>query len=120
MTAHIEPGATFIRPHPFTKCAPPRGHGDKPPLRWRPGAWNHEGEWPSAHAMGSVTFHVVSLHSPPRYPRRVFFTRRFTDPDGALLKQSGLLCKTLNTFEGNVEDIGFEYDLEADMDPVTA
>ncbi len=75
--------------------------------------------YPCAHAMGSVTFNVVSLHSPPRYPRRVFFTRRFTDPDGAVLKLSGLICKTLNTFRENVEGIGFDFELEADMDPVS-
>jgi len=55
---------------------------------WRPGAYA-EGEdpfsWGSialADGVGFMVLTVISTHKPGKYPARVFYTRKWIDPDG--------------------------------------
>lgn len=63
---------------------------------WKPGTYA-EGEdpfsWVStalADGVGLMILTVVSTHKPGKYPARVFYTRRWIDPDGREFGCSGL------------------------------
>lgn len=69
---------------------------------WRPGV-RFESVGPEdcgsvADALGSATFTVVAAYKPGRFPTRVFFTRRFRDPDGREFGKSKLHIVTLDKF----------------------
>ena len=44
-----------------------------------------------AHGIGSMVLHVVATFKPGRFPERVFYTRRWIDPDGREFGQAGKL-----------------------------
>ena len=70
---------------------------------WRPG---HRdvliGDGDCVHecdGFGHATFHVVSIHKPPKYPARVFFERQYCDPDGKQFGKKKLHIVTLTKFK---------------------
>lgn len=69
---------------------------------WKPGIRN---EWISpeetgtvADGVGGAVFTVVDVHKPGRFPTRVFFTRKFVDPDGHAFGKGKLHIVTLDKF----------------------
>jgi hypothetical protein len=71
---------------------------------WIPGfvreALDNGGEYKWFNGYGHVTYTVVSFHSLPRpYPDRVFYTRKFTNPDGVEFGKSKLLIRTAGRFK---------------------
>jgi hypothetical protein len=44
-----------------------------------------------AHGTGSMVLEVVATFKPGRFPERVFYTRRWIDPDGREFGQTGKL-----------------------------
>lgn len=51
-----------------------------------------------ADAMGAQLLTVVSVHKPGRFPTRVFYTRQWRDPDGAVWGKGKLRMTTLPAF----------------------
>ena len=96
---------TYERPYPFkrgevTLWDEDGGH-TKP--TWVPG-WDYEPDGPESMAPvwngeGHEIRTVVSIHTPaPRYPTRVFYTRRWRDPDGHEFGRAGLRITTAAAF----------------------
>jgi hypothetical protein len=113
-TKALAPGDVFTRPHPFTWVK--EGEGEFAIERWRPGAWDHVSSGPedmtmACHALGSVTFTVVSIHRPPGYPERVFFKRQFFTPDGTPYASSKLMNCITRKFRKDVEKFPFHYEV---------
>lgn len=113
----ITPGAVFERIHPFTFV---QEHLSSDPAdvieRWRPGAWETVMVAPddacaSCHGEGTVKFTVVSIHSPPRYQTRVFFTRHFVDPEGGIYAPNKLHNRVLSKFKREIAAFGFKYEV---------
>lgn len=52
----------------------------------------------TADGLGTMTLTVVSVHKPGKYPTRVFYTRRFTDPDGKTFGKGRLRITTKSAF----------------------
>ena len=90
------PGAFFEGRYPFFRekvSLPPDDPegGYRETETWRPGTYSevcghgYDGE-PCTHTVadgiGTIILTVVSVHRPGTYPTRVFFTRRWRDPDG--------------------------------------
>ena len=61
---------------------------------WRPGCAVETDENASsyfAHGTGSMVLDVVATFKPGRFPERVFYTRRWVDPDGREFGKTGKL-----------------------------
>ena len=67
---------------------------------WRPGCTREEDDigepayqsWAYvADGIGSMVLDVVAIFKPGRFPERVFYTRRWIDPDGREFGQTGKL-----------------------------
>ena len=70
---------------------------------WRPGT-NSEDIPPEdtgavADGEGEMILTIVDIHKPGRYPERVFYTRKFVDPDGKLFGSNKLHITTTPTFK---------------------
>lgn len=98
-------GDIIRRAHPFTKVRttyPGFALANEPEHveeRWRPGAWIQDGDYgPYAHADGRVDIAIICIAAPKGFPRRILFTRQFTEPGGKKLKRSGLLVKSIAAF----------------------
>lgn len=86
----IAAGGIFTTKAPFIRCDVAIWDTDGPSTvnGWRPGAFGEavpigpDDITNGADAEGFVEYRVVSIHSPPGFPTRVFFTRAFITPDG--------------------------------------
>jgi len=58
---------------------------------------------------GEMVLTVVDIHKPGRFPTRVFYTRKFIDPDGKEFGKNKLYITTVPTFERRASGYYFEY-----------
>lgn len=117
MACTFQSGEVFERPHPFTVVVENQGDPERETERWRPGAWETKYIYPDdacalAHGVGRVQFTVVSVHTPPRYPTRVFYTRQFFMPDGSPYASSRLKNCIANKFAKDIKAFPFHYEVE--------
>jgi hypothetical protein len=68
-----------------------------------------------ADAMGSQILTIVDIHKPGRFPERVFYTRRWRDPDGKEFGKGGLRIKTTQAFRWLARGYRYEFRLETIM-----
>lgn len=104
----IAVGSVFEVDCPFIR-APFESYDEDGPYRilsWRPGAiWEVYGPYGDdaalrAHGMGKVRYKVIAVCPMPRpYPTRVFFTRKWTNPDGRTFGTSKLHVMTREAFK---------------------
>ncbi|KCZ47751.1 hypothetical protein [Hyphomonas sp. CY54-11-8] len=87
---------------------------------WKPGFENEyadpygESSYPVCDGMGQMLLTVVSLHKPgPKYPTRVFYTRKWIDPDGKVFGASKLRTSVAWAFRNKLKIP--EYLLELEM-----
>lgn len=112
----IAPGAVLCVRHPFVRDvyrAPDPDVGDAP--CWRPGT-RGEAVAPDdsrevADADGAQIITVVDVHKPGKYPARVFYVRRWRDPDGKEFGSGALRIKTLQAFRRLARGYRFEYEV---------
>lgn len=82
------PGAFFEARYPFVRDTYSTfdGEGYLDVTSWKPGtravAVGPEDSEMVADAEGAITLTVIGVYKPGRFPTRVFFTRRWRDPDG--------------------------------------
>lgn len=68
-----------------------------------------------ARGMGAMLLTVVSRHKPaPRYPERVFYTRKWVDPGGREFGKGGLRIATAVQFERLCAGYRHEFELVED------
>lgn len=112
----VRAGDVFERDHPFTWTTERGSAPDDVHERWRPGAWNidsvGEDVLPSCTALGRVKFTVISMHRPPGYQERVFFTREFITPDGEKYAPARLMNCIARKFRKDVAAFPFRFDVE--------
>lgn len=120
-------GDEIHRPHPFTRMAGQCwSDWDKGvQARWRAGVWDHQfvppdNFKPVAHGMGEVVIRVVHCAKLPKpYPRRVFYTRQFTAPDGSEWGKSGLISHSIGKFRKVCAPFEFDnYAINDQREPV--
>ena len=100
-----EEAQLFAIPYPFVRDTYD-GYFGGDELRqiptWRPGirfeAIGPEDSGAVADAIGKALFYVVGTFKPRGYPARVFYTRKFVDPDGREFGKRRLLIATLEKF----------------------
>jgi hypothetical protein len=66
---------------------------------WRPGIQHDlEGDL-VADAIGRMDLTIISIHRPGSFPTRVFFTRKWTDPDGKTFGKNKLHITSMSAFK---------------------
>lgn len=95
-------------PYPFVRDT---YHGvDGPIPTWRPGVREEGGVWTGA--MGEMHLRVISTHKPGHYPERVFYTRRWRDPDGHMFGATSLKVTTTYNFRSLTAGYSSQYLLQ--------
>lgn len=116
--AELIKGQTYTLEHPFVRSTyfeqDEDGGGNV--ISWKPGViYEYEDDGSGyrgqhvcfAHGVGSVHYTVVDLHKLPHpYPARVFYTRKWTDPDGRMFGKNKLLMTTLPALKRRVNETG--------------
>ena len=110
------PGALFTFPYPFVEDEYSDGSDgpSTPSPCWKPGIrFEDRGECHQAlaDAVGSQTVTIVATFKPGRYPERIFFTRKWTDPDGKSFGKSNLHTKTRAGFTRLISGYRHEFDI---------
>ena len=67
-----------------------------------------------ANGHGYVKYTVVSIFKPGKYPTRVFFTRKFIDPDGKVFGKNKLYITTVSAFRNRIKGYQHEYEMAND------
>jgi hypothetical protein len=114
--------ADHVIPYPFVRCKVEIFDGEGPATidSWRPGTedWSdyyHERRY--ADAMGTMTLTEVSRHKPGKYPERVFYTRKFTTPDGTTFGKGALRVTTAGAFKRLCAGFRHKFDLDPTPTP---
>lgn len=120
-TKDIKSGAIFEIVHPFIRAEVSlfdETEGKSVAVEsWRPGT-RAEFVLPDdtqdvADDEGFQILEVVSLHKPGKYPTRVFYLRRWRDPDGHEFGKGELRCKSLAAFRLIVRGYRWPYEVVA-------
>lgn len=118
MSEPLEIGASIEIAHPFIRDVyngPPDFVEQK---TWRPGT-RPEAIAPDdaemvADALGAQIVTIVSIHKPGRFPARVFFTRRWRDPNGREFGKGKLYITTAGAFRQIINGYRHEFRLLPD------
>ena len=62
-----------------------------------------------ANGVGEMILDVVDIHKPGTYPERVFYTRRWVDPDGNEFSSGRLQITTIPTFKKRAAGYYYPY-----------
>lgn len=113
----IKVGAMIEVAHPFVRSTYTDFDGERPYERatWRPGT-RGENVGPEevdmvADGIGTQIVTVVSVHRPGTFPPRVFFTRRWRDPDGREFGKNKCHVKSQQGFRSIIAGFRHEYRL---------
>lgn len=52
-----------------------------------------------ADDIGEMVLTIISVHKPGKYPERIFYTRKWVDPDGKEFGKGNLIITTTPTFK---------------------
>ena len=112
------PGESVEVPHPFirgTYCVRDE-EGCEECIGWRPGVRNAD-VYPDdsemvADGMGVQILTVVAKFRPGKFPERIFYTRKWRDPDGTVFGKSNLHTRTTGAFTRLVSGYRHAYRVE--------
>ena len=80
---------------------------------WRPGTRDEFVPPDTGEAVaddeGAMLLTVVDIHKPGRYPERVFYTRKWEDPEGGAFGATKLHITTTPTFKRRATSFYYEY-----------
>ena len=116
MTEALKANQVFKVPYPFVWQV--EGDIDAFKLEsWRPGVRfepiGPEDSAAFADAMGFQILTVVSIHKPGKYPERVFYTRRWIDPDSEEFGNDALRVKSKVAFMKLTKGYRYDFTLES-------
>lgn len=122
-----KPSDVFTCPYPFVKSTwvEQEEDGQYEVPCWRPGV--HQDPWRkrmpddgmlaaslTAEGTGSMIVTVVSVHKPGKYRPRVFYTRKWQDPNGKTFGSKTLFVKTARMFKHLVAGYRYAYTIKED------
>lgn len=104
----IEPGTSFRVQFPFLLSMGTVLDEDGPydVASWRPGS-EPDNEGAHYHGEGFMVLTVVSVHKPGNYPPRVFYTRKWIDPQGKTFGKDNLRVTSQGNFRRLIQ--GYRY-----------
>jgi hypothetical protein len=118
----IEIGRTYSVLYPFIRDEYDRldmdGEGFKTVTvpTWKPGVrFEHTDNFGDAEAfadgLGSMSLEVIDIHKPGRFPERVFYVRKWIDPDGKEFGKGGLRIAITSKFKRLAGGYRHEYEM---------
>lgn len=118
-----KPGDVHHFAYPFIRDTYDDYEEDGPVKRktWKPGAnievsrYDHEEVW--ANGEGEMIITVVDCIKPGKFPMRVFYTRKFVNPDGKEFGKGSLRMATLYKFKQLISGYRYEYEIEDLVNP---
>lgn len=112
--APLEPETSFLVPFPFVLTMGTVLDEDGPceVASWRPGVDRvlvppDGGDEVRYHGEGFMVLTVVSVHKPGKYPPRVFYTRKWIDPQGKEFGKNNLRVTSQGNFRRLIQ--GYHY-----------
>lgn len=116
-----EPNSVFDFPYPFVRDTfqemDADGTAEIP--TWKPGVRceydRHENDRTFADGMGAQIVAVVGTFKPGRFPLRVFYTRKWRDPDGKEFGKGACRIASIAAFRSIIG--GFRHKFEMTMPP---
>jgi len=118
MTPYIS-GSTFRVKYPFVRCKYEVADGDVIAEidSWKPGVIIDGDEFGDSYTVadadGEMILTVVDTFKPGRFPMRVFFTRKFINPDGQEFGKGKLHIVIASKFKRLIAGYGHDYELPA-------
>jgi hypothetical protein len=111
LSDRVRTGLVFRAPYPFIRAKYEGMDAGEFFERetWRPGTEFRGDTECIAEGTGEIVLTVVSVHKPGRYPTRVFFTRKWRDPDGLEFGKPTCRCVTLEKFRRLARGYKFEF-----------
>jgi len=124
----MRPGDVHRVPYPFRldTFTDFDGDGGATVSTWIPGTRNEpvppygEDCESIADGMGFMHLQVVSLHKPGKYPERVFYVRKWEDPDGRQFGKGALRMTTLGAFRQLLSGYRFPYTIAPEREKEAA
>lgn len=115
----VQAGAVFCVKYPFVKEPYEKLEEDGPYTieSWRPGvSIEYTGDYRRdmdvwAAGEGRMILTVVGRFKPKGYPERVFYTRKFIDPDDNIFGKNKLLISTLEKFKRHATGYALAYEV---------
>ena len=106
--APLEPGTSFQVQFPFVLTVDTVLDEDGPcdVASWRPGS-EPDNDGAHYHGEGFMVLTVVSVHKPGKYPPRVFYTRKWIDPQGKTFGKDNLRVTSRGNFRRMIQ--GYRY-----------
>lgn len=109
-------GDEFRVPYPFVKEKIGQFAGAPLLESWRPGVRfemiGPEDEGAFADDEGKMILVIVDIHKPGHYPERVFFTRKWEDPNRKQFGKNNLRIITTSAFRKMLNGYRYEYEVE--------
>lgn len=113
----IKEGDVFVVEYPFIRVniSLMTEDGFYETESWKPGT-NEEFVYPDdseavADGIGKMILSVVDVHKPGKFPERVFFTRKWVDPDGKEFGKNLLKIMVTPAFKRRASGFMYEYRL---------
>lgn len=112
-----EPQKTYEVKYPFCRCVYTNidEDGYYENLSWRPGIdWKMscpDDSHSIAHGEGLMFLTVVDVFKPGKYPKRVFYTRKYRDPDGKIFGKGKMHICIIPKFKRLIEGYSHPYEL---------
>ncbi len=83
---------------------------------WRPGVDAEQDDGGYCHYFaeghGEMLLTIIDIHKPGQFPTRVFYTRKWRDPDGKMFGKNGLRITTKAAFNSLLRGYRHEYEFE--------
>lgn len=113
-------GQEFRIPYPFIRTTYDKLPNDWEGVpvetpTWRPGVEhdcdNYGNTETFADAMGEAVFTIVDVFKPGKFPIRIFFTRKWVDPDGKVFGKGKLHITTQQNFRTLIKGYRIDFDM---------
>lgn len=131
---NIQAGDVFEVDYPFSRSSyiDWSDEDSKPVPCWRPGYWTEleetfcpysgserDGVSYCCNGWGKMIFEVVSTHKPGKYPERIFYLRRWRDPNGKEFGKNKLFTVSKGGFTKRLKGLSFEFEVTENTEKVT-
>jgi hypothetical protein len=122
MSTKIAAGEVIAIKYPFVRDKFVSMDPDEPDKPcWKPGV-RFENVGPEdteafADGLGQQVFTIVSIHKPGKFPTRVFYTRKWIDPDGKMFGKGTLKMLSVAPFVRRISGYWHEYTVEKQATP---
>lgn len=85
---------------------------------WQPGVRHEQFDEDDFAAFadkeGLMILEIISIHKPGKYPERIFYTRKWKDPNGNLFGKNGLKICAIQKFNRLIRGYYYNYEIRVE------